>query len=210
MRQLCVAIALFAGCIPTDQPGEDATKRPLADSWEDSGAPLADSQGCSLIPPPLIHVVSLSYRYQSIATLAETSIVKLTEAEAARLMGGGGQIAASSATGLVASFLDEMRARKRRARVERRDSWSIADEGELAALSARYAAAEFRPFKPYLVRAVAKHEGTGAFSADMCGRSLHIQHGSLGRTTPPSTRVPLVIFLSQQPTQVFATWSIAE
>ena len=172
--------------------------------------PVTSVEDCDPIEPPLIRTVRPSLRKQSIATLADIPVVELTDLEAARLIEAPRPRNAPLGTILLASFLDEMRARKHRAEVERRDSWSVADEDELIALSARYADGGHRAYRPYLVRAVAKHEGTGRFYGEICGRDLSILHGSLGRSTPPSTRVPLVVFLSQQPDRVFASWSIAE
>jgi hypothetical protein len=67
-----------------------------------------------------------------------------------------------------------------------------------------------RGLRPFLVRAVAKYEGTGAFEADMCGTSLPIVHGSLGHSTPPSIRAPIVVFLPNLPAKVYVSWQMAE
>jgi hypothetical protein len=204
------AFALLAGCGAGAQPGRDAASPPLVEGWEVPVERIANFDDCDLVEPPLVRAVSPPLRDEGITMLADGPVVELTDVEAARLTGAPRQNDVPSATILLADFLDEMRARKHRAEVERRDSWSVADENELVALSARYAAGGHRSYKPYLVRAVAKHEGTGHFYAGLCGGDLQIVHGSLGRSTPPSTRVPLVIYLSQQPHRVFATWSIAE
>jgi hypothetical protein len=63
---------------------------------------------------------------------------------------------------------------------------------------------------PYLVRAVAKNENSGAFEARVCGQTLWISHGSLGHVVPPSTRTPLVVFLGDPPTSLFVSWSMAQ
>jgi hypothetical protein len=64
--------------------------------------------------------------------------------------------------------------------------------------------------KPYLVRAVAKGPVGGIFSVSLCGKTLSIVHGSLGRSTPPTELVPLVVFLSHRPSRVSAGWRMAE
>lgn len=64
--------------------------------------------------------------------------------------------------------------------------------------------------QPYMVRAVAKHVGTGRFLAGFCGDDIYVVHGSLGRSTPPSLRVPIVLYLDRRPERVFASWNIAE
>ena len=63
---------------------------------------------------------------------------------------------------------------------------------------------------PYLVRAVAKNENSGAFEARVCGQTLWISHGSLGHVVPPSARTPLVVFLDEAPTNLFVSWSMAQ
>jgi hypothetical protein len=182
----------------------------LVDGWEVPVERIANFDDCDLVEPPLVRAVSRPLRGESVTMLADVPVVELTDADAARLTAAPRQKGVPDATTLLADFLDEMRARKYRAEVESRDSWSIADENELVALSTRYAAGRYRAYRPYLVRAVAKHEGTGSFYAGLCGSDLHVVHGSLGRNIPLSTRVPLVIYLSRQPHRVFASWSMAE
>jgi hypothetical protein len=205
-----MTFAFLSGCHASGQSGQGVDDPTVADSWEVPATSFASAEGCYLIEPPLVRAVNAVLRSESTATLAAAPIVKLTDEEAARLIGAEPLEDSALAASLMQSYLDEMRSRKHRAEVERRDSWSVADETEFDALSARYAAGSYRAYRPYLVRAVAKHEGTGAFYAELCGRDLRVVHGSLGRSTPPSTKVPLVIFLNEQPDRVLATWSIAE
>lgn len=65
-------------------------------------------------------------------------------------------------------------------------------------------------FKPFLVRAVAKNRNSGTFIVRLCGSTLWVTHGSLGRSVPPSTRVPLVVFLDRKPAAVFIGWTMAQ
>jgi hypothetical protein len=58
--------------------------------------------------------------------------------------------------------------------------------------------------------AVAEHEQTGHFYAELCGDDLAASHGSLGRSTPRSTRLPVVVFLERAPVNIYVRWSIAE
>lgn len=62
---------------------------------------------------------------------------------------------------------------------------------------------------PFLVRAVAKNDAP-TFLAYVCGDLLVVLHGSLGRSTPPSRRAPLVILLDRLPAQTAVLWEIAE
>lgn len=211
MRSICsVALALLTGCGASMQPSQDAAIVPLLDGWEVPVERIADMDVCEAIESPLVRPVNPALRGAGVAMLSKASFVEVTDAEAKRLIGAGEQSDTQNASSLVANYLSEARARKHRAVVESRDSWSEADENELASLSTRFENGHFSGYKPYLVRAVAKHEGTGRFYAELCGGDLKIVHGSLGRTTPPSTRVPLVVYLRQQPSRVFATWSMAE
>lgn len=63
--------------------------------------------------------------------------------------------------------------------------------------------------RPFLVRAVAKND-VPVFLAYVCDDLLVVQHGSLGRSTPPSRRAPLVILLDRLPAHTAVLWSIAE
>ena len=63
--------------------------------------------------------------------------------------------------------------------------------------------------RPFLVRAVAKNDAP-TFLAYVCGDLLVVLHGSLGRSTPPSRRAPLVILLDRLPAQTAVLWEIAE
>lgn len=72
----------------------------------------------------------------------------------------------------------------------------------------------FRPETPpglhaYLVRAVSKFQST-TFVVRDCGDLLFVMNGSLGRGTPPSSRMPIVVMLEDAPTELAVGWSIAE
>lgn len=64
-------------------------------------------------------------------------------------------------------------------------------------------------FHPFLVRAVAKNSAP-AFFVQSCGATLIVLQGSLGRSTPPSYRMPLVVLLERAPERVEVLWDIAE
>lgn len=71
-------------------------------------------------------------------------------------------------------------------------------------------AASVGPRHPFLVRAISKNELSSVFLVRQCGSTLRIVNGSLGRSTPPSVRAPLVVFLEDAPARVEVSWSIAE
>lgn len=73
---------------------------------------------------------------------------------------------------------------------------------------------DFRPETPlglraYLVRAVSKFQST-TFVVRDCGDLLFVMNGSLGRSTPPSVRMPIVVMLEDAPTQLAVDWEIAQ
>jgi hypothetical protein len=63
---------------------------------------------------------------------------------------------------------------------------------------------------PYLVRASAYWEGTGGFSAELEGSTLHIRHASLGHSRPPPNFVPVVVFVEREISAVTSTASVAQ
>ena len=63
---------------------------------------------------------------------------------------------------------------------------------------------------PYLVRSMAGFEATGHYFVGICGDVLDVEHGSLGRSRPKASHVPLVIFLERAPQRVHAAWGVAE
>jgi hypothetical protein len=89
-------------------------------------------------------------------------------------------------------------------------SWSADDQQRLDLLAKTMSDAAGSNLRPFLVRAVAKHEATGAFFASVCGESLVMVHGSLGHSTPPSIRVPVIVFLQKRPAAVYVGWQMAE
>lgn len=64
-------------------------------------------------------------------------------------------------------------------------------------------------FRAYLVRAVSKFRSP-IFVVRDCGDLLFVMNGALGRSTPPSSPMPLVVMLDEEPSQLVVTWEIAE
>lgn len=64
-------------------------------------------------------------------------------------------------------------------------------------------------FRAYLVRAVSKFQST-TFVVRDCGDLLFVMNGSLGRSTPPSSPMPIVVMLNHEPSQLVVDWEIAQ
>jgi hypothetical protein len=62
---------------------------------------------------------------------------------------------------------------------------------------------------PFLVRAVMGAQ-TGWFQVYVCRAGLFVGHGSMSREPPIPSRMPLVLWLMEQPARVYATWSFAQ
>ena len=212
MRHIALTISLagLAACGDPNTPMTADNRETTTDGWETPARRPTNIEACDITADPLVHPVVRKMREQSIWRLAETSFVELDDAEAANLIRADHGDSFASASSLMNAYLGDLSEQKHNAVVERRGSWSGATEAEYSALSQRNAAGEFDRYRPFLVRAVARHENTGHFYASRCGPDLFIEHGSLGRSVPPSIKTPLVVFLPEPPRQVYVTWSIAE
>jgi hypothetical protein len=186
-------------------PGYGGAPRP--DAWE--SRPPPGLQDCVAVDAALISPVPVAHRPAAIARLRSSTIFALDRRQVRVLFGLAPSERVSGVRRLEEAIADLAR-RRRAAHRDRVGSWSRADQqrlGELRRLRRARATATLRPF---LVRAVAKHEGTGTLSASVCKDSLVITHNSLGRSTPPSTRQPIVVFLDRAPTRVYVDWAIDE
>ncbi|WP_411828041.1 hypothetical protein [Luteolibacter sp. AS25] len=61
--------------------------------------------------------------------------------------------------------------------------------------------------KPYLVRALYGHGGTGSYDVTFQGTKIHVSHSSLGDTME-STKSAIIVNLPFQPTEVFTHNSV--
>jgi hypothetical protein len=75
---------------------------------------------------------------------------------------------------------------------------------------ARYTRSLSPNLHPYLVKARAYFEGTGAFIAYLRGNELSVLHGSLGHSTPPIHDVAIVVFLEREINAVVVSAMIDE
>jgi hypothetical protein len=157
----------------------------------------------------LIEPVAVRHRTAAITRLANTSFIALNEREASELLDLPSNEPASG-TERIRAAISSLEERRRSALEDHIGSWSLADQDRLDRLHHHAVNPESSTLTPFLVRAIAKYEGTGAFVATVCGDSLIIVHESLGHNGPRSTRLPVVVFLARVPSHVYVEWSIDE
>lgn len=63
---------------------------------------------------------------------------------------------------------------------------------------------------PYLVRALMANPATGEFRVSYQDSLVFVQHGSLGRSSSPMVKRPLVVWLESAPKEVYTSVHIAE
>ena len=152
-------------------------------------------------------------RELAVEMLSSVAFRELSESEAASLIAVERRPGQRLATTVFGEYLSEMGQRKHRAEVERRDSWSVADQRDLERLTARFESGDHRRYRPYLVRAVSKfgdgHGGSPTIFGDLCGGVLRLLTLTFSYTIPPSVRVPTVVFLPRPPDRVVATVTVA-
>jgi len=87
-------------------------------------------------------------------------------------------------------------------------SWSALNPDDIDRLVSQYS----KPmgFKPYLVRALSLNEGTGSYKVKIFQRNVFIHHGSLGRSAVSMKRQAIVLYLSEDPKEVYVTCSMHE
>lgn len=177
---------------------------------EDAANPTTN---CAEIGEPMVVPTNPPQREIAVGMLANVVVRRLSESEAARLIGVERSHGQRVATTVFARYLTEMRQRKHRAEVERRDSWSVADQRDLERLTARFESGDHRRYRPYLVRAVSKfgdgHDGPPMMFGDLCGGVLRLMTLTFSYTIPPSVRLPTVVFLPRAPQSVVATVTVA-
>ena len=79
-----------------------------------------------------------------------------------------------------------------------------------ALLSQNLTSANLSGKTPYLVRALYFDKETGGFEVYFKGKTIWIEHGSLGHAPVPMKRQPLILLLKVRPDKVFVTCSMAE
>jgi hypothetical protein len=184
------------------------SERVTSDSWE-TDAPTGESHACTTIDSSLIAPVPPRHRTEAIARLNSTSFVALSQREASNLLDLPPKAPASGAERIKAA-IGSLEDERRSALEDHVGSWPLAAQDRLDRLEHLAVTPGTSALTPFLVRAVAKYEGTGAFMATVCQDSLLIAHGSLGHEEPRSTRLPVIVFLTRAPDHVYVEWSMAE
>lgn len=201
---LLLVATVSASC---SAPAQHVNGKP-EDDWEASVGEIAAA--CDeIVLDPMVQPVAALHREEAVAMLATSSSRGLSEKEAARLIEVPYQDGQSLATALAARFADALRQRKHRAEVERRDSWSLADQNTLQAIEAAFANDAGQDYRPYLIRAVSKGDREPVLVADYCNRELRVVV-----VTPVSsartTRWPTIVFLPHAPQKALAYVSMFE
>ena len=188
------------------EPSYSATLTP--DSWENRPQ-AGELQDCTSIDSALIAPVAVGNRTKVIARLDKTSAIDLNQREMLELLGLP-QNTPASATERIRAAIGTLEQERRSAIEHHVGSWSLATQDRLNRLQHLAVEPGTMTLRPFLVRAVAKYEGTGAFTATVCRDSLIITHESLGHQEPASTRLPVIVFLTHAPEHVCVQWSMAE
>jgi hypothetical protein len=226
MRRIDAAMLLTAG-LPGLAAAQTPDTVPLPEGHRRFGPPLRSeviqgwetfigdapnaASSCVELSLPMVRPTNPPQREAAVAMLSHAVFRRLSDGEAARLLGVQRRRGQPLATTVFEQDLGEMRQRKHRAEVERRDSWSVADQDELERLTARFETGDHRRYRPYLVRAVSKFgdHSTPTMFGSLCGGVLHLMTLTFSYTIPPSVRVPTVVFLLRPPERVVATVTVA-
>jgi hypothetical protein len=168
-------------------------------------APNPDT--CVAIERPLVQPVGASLKIKGLSSLGKGDSREVTEKVAADWLGITPRPGERLAPVLWNRAISELRRRKYRAEVERRDSWSQADEIELARmLDTPEGRGQFTA-KPYLVRGVWIEGRVDAplILVDICGDVLKVTAATLASSPPKTTPWPVVVFLSSRPKEVISS-----
>jgi hypothetical protein len=185
---------------------DNATGLADSDGWEN--LPPANLQECNSLERAQIVAVPIAHRSEALAKLQDVAIVELATSELQTIV----DLPAGTTASIVNQIKNEIArlSEQRRAALEsHQGSWSAADQQQLDRLTTTIADPTMSYLRPFLVRAVAKYEGTGQFSGSICGENLVVVHGSLGDSIPPSIHVPVVVFLKKKAMKVYAGWQMA-
>lgn len=179
---------------------------PVPDTWENDRPD--GLQGCKVIERALIAPVPVGHRPEAIAKLENVAITELDQGQTSALLDLPSDANISGA-GRIKAAIAMLEERRRSVLEHRIGSWTRADQKRLDGLYRIDADPATAALRPFLVRAVAKYEGTGGFFANACENDLVIGHLSLGPSVPPSRRLPVVVFLDRAPARVFNVWAMA-
>ena len=175
------------------------------DIWDSEQRLFNVNQICQTIPPLWILPVSAENQNEALSLLSAQEFLKLTENQFEQLSGIKNDTEINSAQSLFDNALNWLKENPKDRTYKYCSFYSGEDcVNELILLGTRP-----RDAKPYLIRAVVKHQNTGRFSAEECEDGVHIKHSSLGQFIPPSMKSPMIVFLSRPPNKVFSTSTVA-
>jgi hypothetical protein len=180
-----------------------------ADPWEGDQVRRPDRQTCKEIDRALIIPVPPSGRGGAISRLDQTQATRLEQNSLAEFLGPKDAAMGTTASDVVRRAITRLEERKRLQLTEKVGGWALAEQEHLDQLKALSRSPTTSMLQPFLVRAIAKNEGSGEFEASLCsGRVLWITHYSVGSAPPPSVRLPVIVFLEQAPATVYVDWSM--
>jgi hypothetical protein len=196
---LIIVSALGSGAVVASPEGTDA--------WE--SPPPASLHDCSSINGSLVVPVPMAHRSDAISRLKNVALVELTPP--------GVQALLDLPAGIPWSGVDQLKKESERLKKQRREalenhqgSWNGVAQQQLDSVTKTLSDPTTSSLRPFLVRAVVKNEGTDGFFASVCDESLVVVHGSLGHSTPPSIRAPVIVILQKKPSVVYVDWQMAE
>ncbi len=203
---------LFAVCLAAvAYPFASANAADTVDAWEGSDAQERALRGCIAIDQSLFAPVPSAHRAEAISKLEKIPVAALSEKQATAILALESDPSMASAPDRIKATIKQLREQKRLELDEKIGSWGQVFQERLSALEALDASLTPRDLKPYLVRAIGKNEFTGGFYISVCGKTVAVTHGSLGRgPTPPTIHLPIVVFLGDTPKSVVARWAMAE
>jgi hypothetical protein len=211
-----LAIMAQAGDVPVPEghrPYGAPSRGDVLKGWETFIEDVPAPSNCLNIGAPMVQALNPPQREKAVALLTRKRYRRLSEQDAAILLNIERVKGEALAESAFKAALTETRQRKHRSEVERQGSWSMADQQDLEALTARYESGDHRRYRPYLVRAASKfgdgHGGAPWMLGDMCDGDLHLSTLVFSYTIPPSVRVPAVVFLPRPPRRIFSAVTVA-
>ena len=182
-----------------------AQANPLQDEWENPVEKFNQNQICQSVPKIWTLPISADKRAEAIKKLDTQFAIELSDAEFSYWSSVPIDGEGSAAWQILAMARDKLKKDPDKRRNDFCDNKSGAEcLYELKSLSGSGAS------KPFLIRAIAKNEFTGVLGAAECEDGIHISHFSLGRSTPPTIKMPTIVFLTRPPHDVFTSWYMAE
>lgn len=218
-----VALAMaVAGPVPAPgQPSSAPSALPAQEpipGWEVSPETDAARRDCDRPREVMARALNPPQRQEAVRLLEKDIALPLSDAEAARWLGRRLDHAKRLATALLEERLDQLRSVRDCIKLRKLDrckrendhlGWGPSDEEELGRLAAAYERGDHRHVRPYLVRGVAKFgDGHGGgppvMLGGLCGDDLTLVTFVFSNETPPSERVPAVVFLPRRPARIWA------